>query len=54
MCRTLTPPVPLLKCLESIRKHAFVKSPYPVIITIEDHLTPQLQAKAAEVTHIYS
>ncbi|KAH6777799.1 Phosphoinositide-specific phospholipase C family protein [Perilla frutescens var. frutescens] len=45
--RTLTPPVPLMKCLESIRKHAFVKSPYPVIITLEDHLTPDLQAKVA-------
>lgn len=50
--RTLTPPVPLMKCLESIREHAFVKSPYPVIITLEDHLTPQLQAKVAEVRYI--
>lgn len=51
--RTLTPPVPFMKCLESIREHAFVKSPYPVIITLEDHLTPQLQAKVAEVRYIY-
>lgn len=49
--RTLTPPVPLMKCLESIREHAFVKSPYPVIITLEDHLTPHLQAKVAEVRY---
>lgn len=47
--RTLTTPVTFYKCLESIKKHAFVKSPYPVIITLEDHLTPDLQAKAAEV-----
>ncbi|XP_057788882.1 phosphoinositide phospholipase C 6-like isoform X2 [Salvia miltiorrhiza] len=47
--RTLTSPVSLRKCFESIRKHAFVKSPYPVIITIEDHLTPELQAKVAEM-----
>lgn len=45
----MTPPVSLMKCLESIRKHAFVKSPYPVIVTLEDHLTPQLQAKVAGV-----
>ncbi|KAI3470879.1 hypothetical protein Pfo_027542 [Paulownia fortunei] len=47
--RTLTTPVPLIKCLKSIREHAFVKSPYPVIITLEDHLTPELQAKVAEM-----
>ncbi|KAK4343593.1 hypothetical protein RND71_036687 [Anisodus tanguticus] len=47
--RTLTTPVPLLTCLRSIRDHAFIKSPYPVIITLEDHLTPDLQAKVAEM-----
>ncbi|PIN06576.1 Phosphoinositide phospholipase C [Handroanthus impetiginosus] len=52
--RTLTAPIPLMKCLKSIREHAFVKSPYPVIITLEDHLTPELQAKVAEmVTEIF-
>ncbi|XP_038720888.1 LOW QUALITY PROTEIN: phosphoinositide phospholipase C 6-like [Tripterygium wilfordii] len=48
--RTLTTPVSLIKCLKSIRDYAFVTSPYPVIITLEDHLTPDLQAKVAEVT----
>ncbi|XP_019150834.1 PREDICTED: phosphoinositide phospholipase C 6-like isoform X4 [Ipomoea nil] len=47
--RTLTTPVTLYKCLESIKNHAFVKSPYPVIITLEDHLTPELHSKAAEM-----
>ncbi|XP_059302386.1 phosphoinositide phospholipase C 6-like [Lycium ferocissimum] len=47
--RTLTTPVPLFTCLKSIRDHAFIKSPYPVIITLEDHLTPVLQAKVAEL-----
>ncbi|KAK1271579.1 Phosphoinositide phospholipase C 2 [Acorus gramineus] len=47
--RTLTPPVELIKCLRSIREHAFSVSPYPVIITLEDHLTPDLQAKVAEM-----
>ncbi|KAI3815979.1 hypothetical protein L1987_15663 [Smallanthus sonchifolius] len=52
--RTLTTPVPLHKCLKSIKEHAFVNSPYPVIITLEDHLTPTLQAKVAEmVTSIF-
>ncbi|PON85483.1 Phosphoinositide phospholipase C family [Trema orientale] len=47
--RTLTTPVELLKCLKSIKEHAFVASPYPVIITLEDHLTPDLQAKVAQM-----
>ncbi|KAK4784972.1 hypothetical protein SAY86_001661 [Trapa natans] len=47
--RTLTSPVTLIKCLKSIKLYAFVKSPYPVIITLEDHLTPELQAKVAEM-----
>ncbi|CAI9091713.1 OLC1v1026810C2 [Oldenlandia corymbosa var. corymbosa] len=52
--RTLTTPVTLYKCLKSIKEHAFVKSPYPVIITLEDHLTPDLQAKVAEmVTQVF-
>ncbi|KAI7741054.1 hypothetical protein M8C21_006933 [Ambrosia artemisiifolia] len=52
--RTMTTPVALEKCLKSIKEHAFVKSPYPVIITLEDHLTPDRQAKVAEmVTEIF-
>ncbi|GMY08217.1 phosphoinositide phospholipase C 2-like [Fagus crenata] len=47
--RTLTTPVELLKCLKCIKEHAFVKSEYPVVITLEDHLTPDLQAKVAEM-----
>ncbi|KAK8675121.1 hypothetical protein V6N13_033191 [Hibiscus sabdariffa] len=47
--RTLTSPVSLIQCLTSIKQYAFVSSPYPVIITLEDHLTPELQAKAAEL-----
>ncbi|KAI6670140.1 hypothetical protein NL676_005025 [Syzygium grande] len=51
---TLTPPVQLITCLRSIKEHAFVASEYPVIITFEDHLTPDLQAKVAEmVTQTY-
>ncbi|KAF9599106.1 hypothetical protein IFM89_035385 [Coptis chinensis] len=46
--RTLTSPVALVKCLKSIKEHAFSTSPYPVVITLEDHLSPYLQAKVAE------
>ncbi|XP_043724315.1 phosphoinositide phospholipase C 6-like [Telopea speciosissima] len=46
---TLTTPVSLIQCLRSIKEHAFSTSPYPVIITLEDHLTPDLQAKVAEM-----
>ena len=48
-CRTLTKPVKLGKCLESIKANAFATSKYPVIITLEDHLTPKLQSKVAKV-----
>ncbi|XP_027331741.1 phosphoinositide phospholipase C 6-like isoform X4 [Abrus precatorius] len=48
--RTLTAPVSLIQCLKSIKEYAFVKSDYPVIITLEDHLTPDLQAKVADMT----
>lgn len=47
--RTLTAPVSLIKCLTSIKEYAFVASPYPVIITLEDHLTSDLQAKVAKM-----
>ncbi|XP_058748203.1 phosphoinositide phospholipase C 2-like isoform X1 [Vicia villosa] len=47
--RTLTTPVELIRCLRSIKEHAFVASEYPVVITLEDHLTPDLQAKVAEM-----
>ncbi|GAU36990.1 hypothetical protein TSUD_150260 [Trifolium subterraneum] len=47
--RTLTTPVALIKCLTSIKEYAFVASEYPVVITLEDHLTPDLQAKVAQM-----
>ncbi|GJV02123.1 phosphoinositide phospholipase C 2-like protein isoform X2 [Tanacetum coccineum] len=51
---TLTAPVKLIKCLEAIKTYAFVASEYPVILTLEDHLTPDLQAKVAKmVTETY-
>ncbi|XP_073293132.1 phosphoinositide phospholipase C 2-like [Primulina huaijiensis] len=47
--RTLTTPVELIKCLRSIKEYAFIASEYPVVITLEDHLTPDLQSKVAEM-----
>ncbi|CAN0837972.1 Phosphoinositide phospholipase C 2 [Linum grandiflorum] len=47
--RTLTTPVELIRCLRCIKEHAFTASDYPVVITLEDHLTPDLQAKVAEM-----
>ncbi|KAK3019004.1 hypothetical protein RJ639_003612 [Escallonia herrerae] len=47
--RTLTTPVELIKCLRSIKEHAFVASKYPLVLTLEDHLTPDLQAKVAKM-----
>lgn len=46
---TMTSPVEFIKCLRAIKEHAFYASDYPVVITLEDHLTPDLQAKAAEM-----
>jgi hypothetical protein len=47
--RTLTAPVDIMRCLKSIKEHAFTASTYPLVITLEDHLTADLQAKVAEV-----
>ncbi|KAF6147049.1 hypothetical protein GIB67_036768 [Kingdonia uniflora] len=47
--RTLTTPVELKKCLTCIKDHAFCVSDYPVVITLEDHLTPNLQDKVAKL-----
>ncbi|KAJ7283091.1 hypothetical protein O6H91_Y348500 [Diphasiastrum complanatum] len=47
--RTLTTPVQLDKCIAAIKEHAFIASEFPVIITLEDHLTPPLQALAAKI-----
>ncbi|KAK3228891.1 hypothetical protein Dsin_000772 [Dipteronia sinensis] len=46
---TLTTPISLIRCLKTIKEFAFVTSAYPVIITLEDHLTEELQAKVAEM-----
>lgn len=47
--RTWTAPVEFQKCIRAIKDNAFKKSEYPVVVTLEDHLPPELQAKAAKV-----
>jgi phosphatidylinositol phospholipase C delta len=49
---TLTDPVTFEKCLVAIKENAFFASQYPVCVTLEDHLTQELQAKAAEVCEL--
>lgn len=43
----------LIKCLKAIRAHAFDVSDFPVVVTLEDHLTPELQSKVAEVASFF-
>ncbi|KAL5721049.1 phosphoinositide phospholipase C [Ranunculus cassubicifolius] len=47
--RTLTTPVGLQECLNSIKENAFSASDYPLVITLEDHLDPNRQKKAAKM-----
>ncbi|CAM6085228.1 unnamed protein product [Calypogeia fissa] len=46
---TLTAPVKFEDCIVVIKEHAFSTSPYPVIITIENHLKPEFQIEAAKI-----
>ncbi|KAK7372094.1 hypothetical protein VNO80_05463 [Phaseolus coccineus] len=46
---TLTSSLKLRACLIAIKDNAFFASPYPVVITFEDHITPSLQAKVAKM-----
>lgn len=45
----LTSAVTFAHCIAAIQKHAFETSPYPVIITIENHCDEENQTKMAEV-----
>ena len=46
---TFTSKVPLRDICEAIAKHAFVKSPYPIIISAEIHCGLSQQDKVAEI-----
>ncbi len=45
----LTSSVTFVDCITAIQKHAFQTSPYPVIITIENHCDEENQAMMADV-----
>ncbi|KAG2502089.1 hypothetical protein HYH03_000581 [Edaphochlamys debaryana] len=46
---TLTAPVAFRACIEAIRDNAFTASPYPVIITMENHADTENQGKMADI-----
>ncbi|XP_010454072.1 PREDICTED: phosphoinositide phospholipase C 1-like [Camelina sativa] len=46
---TLTSVEDLQKCLDAVKENAFVVSDYPVVLTLEDHLPPNLQKKVAKM-----
>ena len=43
--KTLTSRIKLQAVLATIAKHAFVASPYPIILSLELHLSPAQQAR---------
>ncbi|CAH8366261.1 unnamed protein product [Eruca vesicaria subsp. sativa] len=46
---TLTSTEDLQKCLNAVKENAFEVSEYPVVLTLEDHLPPDLQKKVAKM-----
>lgn len=46
---TLTSKIPFKKVVETINDKAFVTSPYPVILSLENHCSLQQQAKMAQI-----
>ncbi|KAL9080698.1 MAG: hypothetical protein Q9157_000585 [Trypethelium eluteriae] len=47
--RTLTSKVLFSDCIDVIAKHAFVSSPYPLIISLEVHCNPEQQAAMTQI-----
>ena len=47
--RTLTSSVSFADVMSTISKYAFVKSPYPLLVSLEVHCNPQQQALMAEI-----
>lgn len=46
---TLTTKIPFRSVVEAIHRSAFVTSPYPVILSVENHCSVQQQAKMAQI-----
>ena len=50
---TLTKEVALTDVLKAIRDNAFVVSPYPVIVSVENHCSVETQKKMARYQHLF-
>lgn len=50
---TFTSKIPFLGAVDSINRFAFVSSPYPVILSIENHCSLVQQARMAEIFEVY-
>eukprot|EP00898_Chlorokybus_atmophyticus_P005052 jgi/Chlat1/5548/Chrsp369S05346 len=46
---TLTKAVAFEKCVKAVKDNAFVASPYPVVLNLENHLSPPMQAQCAQI-----
>ena len=46
---TLTTKIPFRSVVEAIQRSAFVRSPYPVVLSVENHCSLQQQAKMAKI-----
>jgi len=49
---TFTSKIPFLGAVDSINRFAFVSSPYPVILSIENHCSLAQQARMAEIFEV--
>lgn len=49
---TFTTKIPFKSVVEAINKSAFVASPYPIILSIENHCSIQQQARMAHIFQV--
>lgn len=49
---TFTSKIPFLGAVDAINRYAFVASPYPVILSIENHCSLAQQARMAEIFEV--
>jgi len=49
---TFTTKIPFRSVVEAIDRSAFVSSPYPVILSIENHCSPSQQARMAQIFQV--
>jgi len=49
---TFTTKIPFRSVVEAIDRSAFVSSPYPIILSIENHCSPSQQARMAQIFQV--